>query len=183
MELSTAIAAVGTSASLAAVLITLIIKVIPGTKDQNGASSGSGEKSSGQSQSSNDPVQRPEFERYCESTNTAFGDIKNMLTDISSKFDRNLTELARKAEDHERRIGVIEARHLDYTGDDLRGGGGPRVDRRFDSPSDRRGHSPTKPDCGLRRRKSDPENVRNGEVRHGADVDGIGSDGTELGEG
>ena len=148
MDLGTGLAILGPSISLGGIVIAVIGKVFP-------LATGSGQNH----QASNGYISRPEFEQYCQHTNSAFGDIKRMLGGIENKLDKQVADIQRRTEDHEKRLGIIEARHRDFTGDDQVGS------ETMGFKSERR-HGKSQ-DTGQRRRKTDQ--------------DGIGGNGTTIG--
>jgi len=151
MDLGTGLAILGPSLSVGGIAIAIVGKLLPLGTDRP------------RSGDTSKHVGRPEFEQYCENTNIAFTDIKRMLGGIEGKIDKNLAEVFRRTEDHEKRIGIIEARHYDYTGDDI-------------GPQSRR------PVHDFRERRVGEEKNTH-ERRRETDKDGVGGDGSPMGPG
>ena len=125
----------------------------------------------------NGHVRRGEWKQSCQKSEGQYNYIADALDRIESKHDVLSSWIRDVIQDHEKRLGIIEARHKDFTGDDIRQNGAtlthpPRTDRRC---------SRNLNDTGERRRKTDPERSLEGEYRYGADKNGISYDDESFG--
>ena len=112
-------------------------------------------------------VRRGEWKQSCKRADDQYGHIAETLDRIESKHDAHSRWIQSIVHDHEKRLGIIEARHKDLTGDDIHQKEPPpvsKVDRRCPHNLN---------DTGERRRKSDPERSLEGESRYEADNNGI----------
>jgi len=161
--------------AISATVVAIVSRVIP----QRPYSPESSNGKNGQ-----DPVfvGRKEFDRHCQDSAQTFREIQSKLDqnfrELHYKLDQGFNQLQGRMEDHEKRLGVIEARHKDYTGDDLQGGQSSESHSRNSGPERRFGK---KGDLGLRRRSSDAEEP-DLEIRNAPEESGIGGDGkTDIG--
>lgn len=145
--------------AIAGVLISIVARVAPHKKNGNGNGAKNGEETA---------ISRPEFEQHCRNEDTSFHNLRSDIASLNDKLDGYLANLADQVQNHEKRIGIIEARHHDYTGDPHMGGpGGSGLHPRAKLLRDRRGAS--KQDTGERRRSTDQN--------------GLGDDETEIAPG
>lgn len=181
MELSmpTAIAICGVSFTALGAL-TAILRFI---KD----GSGDDESENGEV---NGHVRRGEWRQSCRAAENQYEHISETLDRIESKHDAHSRWIQSVVHDHEKRLGIIEARHKDFTGDDLGTGSPPAPSSRDGEAmgfrsyirTDRRHYSKQR-DTGERRRKSDFERSFEGKARYGATPNGLGSSDEEEGQG
>jgi len=110
-------------------------------------------------------IRRREWDQACQGWNRQYDQITETLERLESKHDENSRWVQRVVQDLERRVGVIEARHRDLTGDPI--GPGPKEAgasqkengnvmgyRRVEDPPDAEPERRTgkHPDTGRRRR-------------------------------
>lgn len=129
---------------------------------------GPGAKQNPGSDQSEGYIRRGEWDQACRASSHQYEQIAETLERLENKYDENSRWVQRVIQDLEKRVGIIEARHRDLTGDSIgpdvartpkgegeimgfRGGGDPRrVEEPLDSEPERR--TDEHPDIGRRRR-------------------------------
>lgn len=116
-------------------------------------------------------IRRGEWDQACQASNRQYDQIAETLERLENKYDENSRWVQRVIQDLEKRVGIIEARHRDLTGDSIgpdiartpkgdgevmgfRGEGDPRrVEEPLESEPERR--TGKHQDTGRRRRNTD----------------------------